>query len=69
MSKIYENTVLHSVLDFNCPFCGLPAHVFNDPVPAVAHDVPPCARFIELDVIEYLRACRLVELLGGAGLN
>lgn len=39
---------------FVCPFCGKNAAAIE---PAgVLHDFPPCTKFVEMEVVEYLAA-------------
>lgn len=46
-----------SRVDGECPFCKKTFWAgFTDGVPAVVHSSPPCPRFMELEVDEFLRA-------------
>jgi hypothetical protein len=42
------------VIDFTCPFCGGRCSVMIPP--AVTHTLPACARFLELEVTDFLAA-------------
>lgn len=46
---------------FRCPFCGgkFEAVQQDNGTPGVVHSMPPCEKFIALDVIAFLRAARL----------
>lgn len=61
--------VYHTVLDFNCPFCGQPVAILEPP--AIMHNQPICDTFRDTEVIEFIRLCRLSEMLRGGqpGLN
>jgi hypothetical protein len=53
----------HSIdvrFDFVCPFCRRQASAgySDDGTPVVLHETPPCETYIELDLPEYLKACR-----------
>jgi hypothetical protein len=47
-----------------CPFCGLTAHVGHviscgiAPEPCVTHEMPPCEKYREMDMADYVKACR-----------
>jgi len=44
-----------------CPFCNRVASIgyTREGNPAIDHDLPVCAKFIELDPVEYARAVRI----------
>lgn len=43
---------------FSCPFCD--GHVQTvTPDFAVLHTSPPCQRFLDLDVVDFLHACNV----------
>jgi hypothetical protein len=48
---------VEELVSFTCPFCG--GRVACTRPHGVLHELPPCQKFIDLDVVEYLRAARL----------
>jgi len=46
---------------FRCPFCGGAFGAIEketDQLPGLTHSLPPCRKFLELDVVEFLAAAR-----------
>jgi len=43
---------------FMCPFCMLEVHIVRDETnePALIHGMPPCKRYLNLDVVDYMQA-------------
>lgn len=43
---------------FTCPFCTLEVHIVRDSTsePALIHAMPPCKRYLDLDVVDYMQA-------------
>lgn len=48
---------VEELVSFTCPFCG--GRVACTRPEGVLHEEPACQKFIDLDVLEYLRAARL----------
>lgn len=67
-TKKEDDSSFQSNIDFTCPFCkgsvsaGYTVHPEKrgeeKKVPAMLHSMPPCAKFNELELDEFLRACR-----------
>lgn len=49
-------TVTDRDVAFRCPFCGRQVQTVSGGACAVLHADPPCARFVALDVTDYLHA-------------
>jgi len=47
-------------IDFNCPFCGLPARAVTEGQQFVIHKLPQCEEFMRMDPLEYVTAVRKI---------
>lgn len=48
---------VEELVSFVCPFCG--GKVACTRPDGVLHELPACQKFIDLDVVDYLKAARL----------
>ena len=46
--------------------CGVPIYASTGEILAVGHSLPQCEKFIELDVLEFLKYVRLSRGIGEA---
>lgn len=52
-----QDLIPKQAINLPCPFCG--RHLFFDStISAAGHIAPPCQKFVELDSLEFLKACR-----------
>ena len=45
-----------------CPFCGGKFTAQLEPTPAAYHSMPPCERFVRLEIDEFMREVRLAVM-------